>query len=62
MDYTNLIVKYSGARGPCLYDPQKCDWVRDDEGNPLPTDTRTGKPLTEVELCPSCKRPMRRKR
>ena len=52
MDYTNLIVKYSGARGPCLYDPQKCDWVRDDEGNPLPADTRTGKPLTEVELCP----------
>jgi hypothetical protein len=59
----NYIVRYSGARGPCLYDVDARDWVRDEDGQLVPADPNTGRALVESpEKCPTCKRPMPRKR
>lgn len=62
MNYTNLIVRYSGARGPCLYDVNTQDWVRDAENNLIPADPKSGRALVEIpEKCPHCNRPMPRR-
>ena len=48
--------------GWCCTD-ENGDFVKDAEGNHVPADSRTGAPKSELPpLCPSCRRPLPRKR